>query len=150
MGIGRAVDAEDGLVDEVRSIGFARDVGAKMEEAGTLTKVTSGASAMEHRGLAMALLASGRTALVHRKMGHVGGKEYTNRVGRAKAEAQSEYLIEIEWVCVHDSNVHLPFLKVVRFRNFDARGELLFCLQFVRIGISAFLKCGRVETIEDI
>ena len=56
MGIGRAVDAEDGLVDEVRSIGFARDVGAKMEEAGTLTKVTSGASAREHRGLAMALL----------------------------------------------------------------------------------------------
>jgi hypothetical protein len=46
MGIGRAVDAEDGLVDEVRSIGFERDVGAKMEEAGTLTKVTSGASAM--------------------------------------------------------------------------------------------------------
>jgi len=68
------VDAEDGLVDEVRSIGFARDVGAKVEEAGTLTKVTSGASAMEHRGLAMALLASGRTVLVHRKMGHVGGK----------------------------------------------------------------------------
>lgn len=74
MGIGRAVDAEDGLVDEVRSIGFARDVGAKMEEAGTLTNVTSGASAMEYRGLAIALLASGRTALVHRKMGHVGGK----------------------------------------------------------------------------
>jgi hypothetical protein len=49
------VDAEDGLVDEVRSIGFERDVGAKMEEAGTLTKVTSGASAMEHRGLAMGL-----------------------------------------------------------------------------------------------
>jgi len=47
MGIGRAVDAENGLVDEVRSIGFARDVGVKMEEAGTLTKVTSGASAME-------------------------------------------------------------------------------------------------------
>ena len=55
MGIGRAVDTEDGLVDEVRSIGFERDVGAKMEEAGTLTKVTSGASAMEYRGLAMAL-----------------------------------------------------------------------------------------------
>jgi hypothetical protein len=72
MGIGRAVDAEDGLVDEVRSIGFARDAGAKMEEAGTLTKVTSGASAMEHRGLAMALLDSERTALVHREMGHVG------------------------------------------------------------------------------
>jgi hypothetical protein len=83
-------------------------------------------------------------------MGHVGGKEYTNRVGRAKAEAQSEYLIEIERVCVHDSNVHLPFLKVVRFRNFDAWGELLLCLQFVRIGVSVLLKCSRVETIEDI
>jgi hypothetical protein len=74
MGIGRAADAEEGLVDEVRSIGFARDVGAKMEEAGALTKVTSGASAMEYRGLAMALLASGRTVLVHRKMGHMGGE----------------------------------------------------------------------------
>ena len=72
MGIGRAVDDEDWLVDEVRSIGFERDVGAKMEEADTLTKVTSGASAMEYRGLAMALLASGRSALVHRKMGSCG------------------------------------------------------------------------------
>jgi hypothetical protein len=96
----------------------------------------------------MALLASGRTALVHRKMGHEGGKEYTNRVGRAKAEAQSKYLIEIERVCIHDSNVHLPFLEVVRFRNFDAWGELLLCLQFVRIGITALLKCDRVEMIE--
>jgi hypothetical protein len=74
------------------------------------------------------------------------GKEYTNRVGCAKAEAQPEYLVEIEWVCVHDSNIHLPFLKVVRFRNFDARGELLLCLRSVRIGISAFLNCGRVGT----
>ena len=83
-------------------------------------------------------------------MGHVGGKEYTNRVSRAKAEAQSEYLIEIERVCVHDSNVHVPFLKVVRFHNFNAWGELLLCLQFVRIGTSASLKCSRVKAIEGI
>ena len=67
-----------------------------------------------------------------------GGREYTNRVGRAKAEAQPKYLVEIERVSVHDSNVHLPFLKVVRFRNFDARRELLLCLGLVRMGISAF------------
>jgi hypothetical protein len=72
--------------------------------------------------------------------GHVAGKECTNRIGRAKAEAQPEYLVEIERVCVHNANVHLPFLKVVRFRNFDAWRELLFCLQFVRIGTSAVVE----------
>jgi hypothetical protein len=42
--MGRAVETEDGVVDDVRSMGLERELG--VADAGTLRKVTSGASAM--------------------------------------------------------------------------------------------------------
>jgi hypothetical protein len=42
--MGRAVEADDGVLDDVRSTGFEREFGAELEEAGTLRNVTSGAS----------------------------------------------------------------------------------------------------------
>lgn len=42
--MGRAVEADDGVLDDVRSTGFEREFGAELEEAGTLRNITSGAS----------------------------------------------------------------------------------------------------------
>lgn len=42
--MGRAVEAEDGLLDDVRSTGLERELGVELREAGTLRNVTSGAS----------------------------------------------------------------------------------------------------------
>lgn len=48
IGMGRAVEAGAGLLDDVRSIGFDRELGAMLEEAGTFRNVTSGASVVWH------------------------------------------------------------------------------------------------------
>jgi len=42
--MGRALEAEDGVLDDVRSTGFEREFGVGLEEAGTLRNATSGAS----------------------------------------------------------------------------------------------------------
>lgn len=61
-------------------------------------------------------------------------QEHTNGVVCAKAKAQSENLVEVEWVCVHDSDVHLPFLEIICLDEFDAGWELLLGLGYVRRG----------------
>ena len=59
-------------------------------------------------------------------------QEHTNRVVGTKAKTQSENLVKVEWVCIHDSNIHLPFLEVVCLDEFDAGWELLLGLGYVR------------------
>jgi hypothetical protein len=72
MGIGRA-EARDGVgVDEVRSTGFEREVGAELAEAGTLRKITSGASVTGNILLVMIWLSSRRLLLDDRGMDEAG------------------------------------------------------------------------------
>ena len=58
-----------------------------------------------------------------------GEKRDTNGVVFAKAEAQAESLVLVEWVAVENADVHEPFLEVGRGDEDEAGGELAFYLK---------------------